>query len=252
MNQELAVLDMRHIFEIIRDINFNTYIPQVIVVKSNNCGQNIVRHRAKTGQDILYIENKDYTVLKELLMKEITHPQAKVIPAASWEENNINQDSYKLITTSILAIGDILRLKQMPQVFFCKGKDAASGENILFLPETYYNWNTANPNSLIEGFVILAHELRHIYQHQMNNNPSFFEGYINSPQNKDELAQYQNHPAERDAEAFALKLANFTFDNINLFEYAPDLLEEAQNINFICQQNFAPTINTLRNYLGIK
>lgn len=71
--------------------------------------------------------------------------------------------------------------------------------------------NTKNRTELFHLFLILAHELRHIWQYKFHRNLYFSEKYVNSDSDE---ASYELQECEIDANAFALFVTNSIFRGI--------------------------------------
>lgn len=205
----VSILDMSDIYShIISDI---AEFPEIIVFDELEDESNIVRYRIDEDcvEDVFYV--KKCNNIYENVCEEIVNPKAKVIKAEDFLYHQLDSEMMKTWYSVTLRISEILNIN-CPQVTFhaCfRDGDAGNfgGQGWTVLPDMF-------SSQFITMVTIIAHELRHEWQHI--HHPEWFEHYITGENNN--IKEYCLQPAEIDAEAFARKLIGIVW-GVDLFNH---------------------------------
>lgn len=200
---ELANVDMKEFYSNI--LCYYSRCPEIIAVKAIEDGSSIQRRLMDNGNSIFYIKHGEN--MFDILEEELRSETAQTVKCLQFEQHDFSdEDVLKWISIAI-TMSDILDVR-CPNIVFTPFEDAgnASEQGMINLPGI-------KPYNPVELLVILAHEMRHEWQHA--NHPDWFKDYV-YPESDEDLDNYLNHKTEIDAEAYARKLAKTIFD-VDLF-----------------------------------
>lgn len=238
---ELANIDMKGFYREIFGLDIDC--PEVILVKENEDGSDILRREMVNGNHLIYLKDSDNKV--DILKRELENNAAKVVPAFSFENHNYSNKDVKKCVECACKLADVLGVK-CPQIVFTAFEDAgnSSEDGILYLP----NKKIDEELNVIEMFICIAHELRHEWQHM--NHPDWFEGYVHVEREED-LEAYLNHRTEIDAEAYARELANIVFDVSLLRKRDENTKKLKARANELCLCLHKDIVNYLRDLFDV-
>lgn len=142
-----------------------------------------------------------------ILDEELMNGTAKTVKCLPFENHDFSDKEVLKWISIAITLGT-----RCPNIVFTPFEDAgnASEQGMINLPGI-------KPFNPIELFVILAHEMRHEWQHAYHED--WYKDYV-YPESDEDLDKYLNHITEIDAEAYARKLCKivFGFDLFNTGE----------------------------------
>lgn len=189
--------------------------PSVIVVEELEEGE-ILRRKMKSGRDILYLKHQSEDTMLDVLEKELLLKEAKEVSAFPFENHSLSNKAVMDWLLVATIISDLLAIR-VPQIVFTQGglENGAcfAGHGLIVLAD-----HSPYDIQASESFIVLAHELRHEWQHQYHKD--WFANYpdLESIRTKKGYNLYCNHWTEIDAESFAIKLTSIVFSGVAISE----------------------------------
>lgn len=189
--------------------------PSIIVVDELEEGE--ILRKTMGNHDILYLKHQSEDAMLDVLEKELLLKEATVAPALPFENHSLSNKAVMDWLLVATIISDLLAIK-VPQIMFTQGRFkngvCFTGHGLIVLADHHSPYDI----QASESFIVMAHELRHEWQHQYHED--WFANYPNleSIRTKKGYNLYCNHLTEIDAEAFAIKLASIIFSGVEISE----------------------------------
>ncbi len=135
-------------------------------------------------------------------------------------EHTLDDSDIALWIYTAITVADILGVRCPQIVFSSSDSDGgnAGGQGLIVLPSLHSN----SKENILEMLLIIAHELRHEWQHV--HHPDWFDDYV-QVKNDADMDKYLNQKSEIDAESYARKLIGTALEHDLFRGIDPKLLK---------------------------